>query len=362
VQTAADPPIEPVLEPTAETAAPDIAPSRSVIEPGTPPRPTPTTEPTTMHAAVVERYGAPEVVRVVEVARPRPGRDQVLVRVMATTVNSGDARLRGARFPSGFAPFARLAFGITRPRRKVLGSCVSGVIEAVGERVEGWAPGDVVCAMTGMAMGGHAQFVAIPATKLVRTPVGVSHDDAAGVLFGGTTALHFLRTKASVGTGASVLVNGASGALGTNAVQLARHFGATVTAVCSAANADLVRSLGADAVIDHTTMRLDEITDRYDIVFDTVGNISVSSGRRLLRPGGRLLLAVAGLGETLRAHGQVAAGPAPEDTDDIEFLLRLVAAGELAVVHETVLPLTGIVHAHRLVDSGRKRGNITIRP
>lgn len=320
------------------------------------------TAPSTMYAALVERYGAPEVVRVVEVARPRPGRDQVLVRVAATTVNSGDARIRAARFPAGFAPFARLAFGVTRPRRKVLGNCVSGVIEAVGEREEGWAVGDTVCAMTGMAMGGHAQYVVIPMSKLVRVPPTVSHDDAAGVLFGGTTALHFLRTKASVGAGASVLVNGASGALGTNAVQLARHLGARVTAVCSAANAELVRSLGADAVIDHATTRLDEISDRYDIVFDTVGNVAISSGKRLLRPDGRLLLAVASLGQTLRAHGRVAAGPAPERTTDIEYLLRLVAAGELTVVHEAALPLTGIVQAHRLVDSGRKRGNVVIRP
>lgn len=316
----------------------------------------------TMQAALVERYGAPEVVRVVEVTRPHPGRGEVLVRVAATTVNSGDARIRGARFPSGFAPFARLAFGVTRPRRRVLGSCISGVIETVGDGVDGWAPGDKVCAMTGMAMGGHAQYVVVPKARLVRPPSGVSHDDAAGVLFGGTTALHFLRTRASVGAGASVLVNGASGSVGTNAVQLARYFGATVTAVCSAANADLVRDLGAAHVIDHTTTRLDDLTDRYDVVFDTVGNLSIASGRRLLRPGGRLLLAVAGLGETLRARGDVAAGSAPERTDDIEFLLRLVAAGELVVVHEPALPLTRIVEAHRLVDSGRKRGNVTIHP
>jgi NADPH:quinone reductase-like Zn-dependent oxidoreductase len=315
-----------------------------------------------MSAALVERYGAPEVVRVVEVARPRAGRDQVLVRVMATTVNSGDARIRAARFPPGFAPFARLAFGITRPRRKVLGNCVSGVIASVGERVEGWAVGDAVCAMTGMSMGGHAQYVVIPMSKLVRVPDGVSHDDAAGVLFGGTTALHFLRTKASASAGSSVLVNGASGAVGTNAVQLAHHLGATVTAVCSATNADLVRSLGADAVVDHTTTDLDDLTERFDIVFDAVGNVSIASGRRLLRPDGRLLLAVAGLGQTLRAHGQVAAGPAPENPSDIEFLLRLVAVGELQVVHETPLPLTAIVQAHRLVDSGRKRGNVVIHP
>jgi NADPH:quinone reductase-like Zn-dependent oxidoreductase len=318
-----------------------------------------------MHAALVERYGAPEVVRVVEMARPRPRRGHALVRVVATTVNSGDARIRGARFPAGFAPFARLAFGVTRPRRGVLGNCVSGVIESLGEGDQppgGWQPGDEVCAMKGISMGCHAQYVSVPVDDLVRKPTTVSHEDAAGVLFGGTTALHFLLTKGKVRSGSTVLVNGASGAVGTNAVQIARHVGATVTGVCSAANADLVRRLGATDVIDHTTTGIDEISERFDVVFDTVGNISIAAGRRLLNPGGTVLLAAAGLGEMRRAHGDVVTGTAPQRTEDIEFLLRLLAAGELEVVHDQVLPLTQIVLAHRLVDTGRKRGNVTIRP
>lgn len=317
-----------------------------------------------MRAAVVERYGSPEVVRVTEVPRPVPRAGGVLVRVRAVAVTSADARIRAARFPAGFGLLARLAFGVVRPRRKILGSSFSGVVEAA---VTGdLAPGAEVCGMTGAALGAHAEYVVVPARKLARVPSGVSHDDAAGVLFGGTTALYFLRDRATVGPGTSVLVNGASGAIGTNAVQLAAHLGATVTGVAGAHNAQLVRELGAARVIDHAGDALATTTERFDVVLDTVGTLSIASGRRLLRPGGKLLLAVAGLGETIRARGDVAAGTSPERVADFDHLLGLVAEGTLTVVHDRSAPtargLDGIADAHRRVDSGRKRGNIVVHP
>ena len=323
-----------------------------------------------MRAAVVDRYGPAEVVRVAKVARPEQRRDAVLVRVKAAAVTSADARIRAARFPPGFGAPARLVFGITRPRRKILGSCLSGVVESVGPGVTDMAPGDEVCAMVGMRFGAHAEYVVVPAKKLVRLPKGVSHEDAAGVTFGGTTALHFLRDKASVGPGMAVLVNGASGAIGTNAVQLARHMGATVTGVCSARNAALVTDLGAHHVIDHTVMDLTAAdaagVGRYDLVLDTVGNLSMDSGRRLLNDGGVLALAVAGLGETILARGNVVAGSSRERVSDIEYLVGLVGDGQLRVVHDTTharpLTLDDIVEAHRRIDSGRKVGNIVIHP
>ena len=216
--------------------------------------------------------------------------------------------------------------------------------------------------MTGLSMGAHAEYVALPAAKLARKPAAVTHEDAAGVLFGGTTALYFLQDRASVGKGTSVLVNGASGAVGTNAVQLATHFGATVTGVTSAANAALVANLGADRVIDYSTTDLFSITERFDVVLDTVGNLSITSGRRLLSANGKLLLAVAGLSETMRARGNVAAGAAPERMADIELLLQLVADGQVSVVHDQTFDLSDIVLAHRRVDSGHKRGNVVVRP
>lgn len=320
-----------------------------------------------MKAALAEFYGPPDVIRVADVERPTPRGDEVLVRVVATAVTAGDARIRGGRFPRGFTPFARLAFGVRRPRRPILGGTFSGVVEAVGRDVTGLAPGDEVCGMTGARMGTHAEHAAVPASRVVRKPAAVTHDDAAAMLFGGTTALHFLRDKASVSPGDSVLVNGASGAIGTNAVQLARHFGATVTAVTSTANARLVEDLGADKVVDYAQTPLSDLTERFDVVLDTVGNLSPTSGRRLLTDRGVLLLAVADLWDMLRARGAVKAGSAPERAEDFELLLQLMTDGRLVAVHDPATPprglgLEGLVTAYERVDSGRKVGNVVIRP
>lgn len=319
-----------------------------------------------VRAAVVQRYGSPEQVRVVEVTTPVPRAGEVRVRVGAAAVTSADARIRGARFPRGFGPFARLAFGFRGPRRPVLGSAFSGTIEACGPGVEGWAAGDRVCGMTGTKMGAHAEYLVVRATRLVRTPVGVDHDAAAGVLFGGTTAKYFLEERTDVGPGTTVLVNGASGAIGTNAVQLARQLGATVTAVTSTPNLALVSALGADHVVDHTEHDVVGLDERFDVVLDAVGNLSISAGRALLAPGGRLVLVVADLGATLRsatvARGDVVAGASPEDPVAMTALVELVAVGLLEVVVGEVYQMDDIVDAHRRVDGGHKVGNVLVRP
>jgi len=315
-----------------------------------------------MKAALVDRYGPPEVVRIDEVPRPEPHADEVLVRVRAAAVTSGDARIRGGRFPSGFGLPARLVFGIVRPRRPILGASFSGVVETAGSRAGDFAPGDEVCGMTGTKLGAHAEYVAVPVKRLARKPSGVTHEDAAGLLFGATTSLFFLRDKGSVRSDASVLVNGASGAVGTNAIQLAKHFGATVTAVTSAANVALVRELGADRIIDYTTDDLTGTAERFDLVLDTVGNLSIPAGRGLLSPGGVLLLTVATLGDTIRARGNVVAGSAPERVDDFDFLLQLLADGRIVVVHDQTYDLDDIVDAYRRVDGGHKVGNVVVRP
>lgn len=216
--------------------------------------------------------------------------------------------------------------------------------------------------MTGTRMGAHAEYVAVPEGRLAGKPPGVTHEDAAGVLFGGTAALYFLRDGVSVGSGRSVLVNGASGAVGTNAVQLASHLGARVTAVTSAANAELVTDLGAERVIDHHQTDVGGLAQRFDVVLDTVGNLTAATGRRLLTEGGVLALAVASLGDQIRARGNLVAGSAPERVEDFEYLLQLVAAGDLTVVHDQTFALDDIVEAYRRVDSGHKVGNIVVRP
>lgn len=311
-----------------------------------------------MRAAVVERYGPPEQVVVTQVPLPDVGKGEVLVRVAAVAVTAGDARIRGARFPRGFGTLARVALGMRRPRRPILGGSLSGVVERVGPGVVDLAPGDEVTGMNDLRMGGHAEYVAIPAASLVRKPAGISHEDAAGVLFGGTTALHFLRDRVS--PGAAVLVNGASGAVGTSALQLAKLAGAEVTAVTR--NGDLALRLGADHVIDYRVTPLDTLQGKYDLVFDAVGNVSRSGGLRLLTEEGVLVLAVAGLLDTIRARGRVVAGPAAERPEDFSTLLDHVAAGRIDPVTEVLGGLETIVSAHHRLDSGRKIGNLVVTP
>lgn len=315
-----------------------------------------------MRAAVVDRYGGPEAVRVVEVPSPAAGKGEVLVRVTAAAVTSGDARIRAASAPRGFGSLVRLAFGVRGPRRQVLGGSLAGVVAEVGPGVAGFRPGDRVCAMTGIRMGAHAEFAVVPVARVVQVPAEVSDADAAGVLFGGTTALHFLR-KGRVGAGSTVLVNGASGAVGTNAVQLARNLGATVTAVTSGANAPLVTRLGAADVIDYNAQPvsgLAERGDRFDMVLDTVGNLDIKGGRQLLREGGTLGLVVATLGQMMRARGNVMAGSSGEKADDFAELLALVASGVLTVVHDQAFPLEQIADAYHRVDSRHKVGNVIV--
>lgn len=313
-----------------------------------------------MRAAVVARYGPPEVVSVEQVPDPVPGKGRALVRVHATAVNSGDARIRGCRFPRGFAIPGRLALGIRGPRQVVLGVVYSGVVEAVGPGVVGFAVGDEVCGMTGAAFGAHAELVAARVDRMTRKPADVSHEQAAAILFGGSTARYFLRDL--VAPGRRVLVNGASGAVGTAAVQIAHLAGAHVTGVCSARNADLVRSLGADEVVDHARTSVLDLPETYDVVLDTVGNLDRRSGRPLLAADGALLLAVASLTDIVLARGQVRTGTSSEDPADFAWLLDRISAGELRAVVERTLPLSQVVEAHRLVDTGRKVGNVVVIP
>ena len=313
-----------------------------------------------MKAARFESYGPPDVVQVSELPAPEPGSSEVLVRVVAVAVTSGDARIRAARFPRGFAFPARLAFGLRGPRRQVLGSTFSGVVEKTGPKVSDFTPGDEVCGMTGIRMGAHAEYLAVPAAKLARKPAGVSHADAAGILFGGSTAIYFLRDQCEINEGSTVLVNGASGSVGTAAVQVARHLGATVTAVCSSGNPELVQRLGADHTVDYRETPVTELPERFDVVLDTVGNIDRKSGNDLLSENGVLLLAVASLGETIRPGGKVRSGSGPEDPADFEYLLDLVESGRLDPVTEKLGGLEQITEAYERIDSGHKTGNLVL--
>lgn len=315
-----------------------------------------------MQAAVIDRYGPPEAIRIETRDEPTPRAGQVLVRVESTAVTSGDARIRAGRFPAGFGALARLAIGFRGPRRSILGGTFSGVVEAVGPNAGDFAVGDAVSGMTGARLGAHAELVVAPVISTTHKPTALTHDDAAAVLFGGSTALHYLCDRAKVRAGDRVLVNGGSGSVGISAIQLARNTGAHVSAVVSPRNRELVRSLGANEVIDYTTSPVSQLSGEYDVVFDTVGNLTRADGPRLLGPNGSLLLAVASLRDTVFARGSVHAGPAPERADHFATLLELAATGSIDPVTETLGGLSALPDAYRIIDSGRKVGNLVIRP
>jgi NADPH:quinone reductase-like Zn-dependent oxidoreductase len=318
-------------------------------------------------AIVYEKYGPPDVLRLEEVPTPTPKDDEVLIEVRATTVTSGDARLRAMNVPAGFGPMARLMFGVLAPRKRILGVELSGVIAAVGNNVTRFAVGEPVFAMSGMGMGCHAELRALPQDgALARKPARSSFEEAAAMSFGGTTALDFFR-RGQLESGARILINGASGAVGTAAVQLAKHFGAHVTGVCSTANLELVRSLGADAVIDYTKEDFTRSGEAYDVIMDTVGTAPFSRSKGALNPGGRLLLVLAGLPGVLgalwvnaTAGKKVVAGPSRERPEDLRLLAELAEQGKYRPVIDRTYPLERAAEAHAYVDTGRKKGNVVL--
>jgi NADPH:quinone reductase-like Zn-dependent oxidoreductase len=318
-------------------------------------------------AAVYERYGSPDVVTVREVAAPVPKDDEVLIRVHATTVTSGDCRVRSLNVPRGFGLMSRLVFGVSSPRQKILGTEAAGVVEAVGRAVTRFKVGDEVIAFSGMSMACHAELKCVKeSAALIKKPAQMPWNEAAALSFGGTTALAFLQ-RTNVQRGDSVLINGASGAVGTALLQLAVHLGASVTAVCSQANHALVQSLGADKVIDYAREDFTQGRERYHVVLDTVGNVDHARCKHVLRDDGRLgLIAadlpamLAGMWAGMTSKQRVLAGPAPERVEDLEQLAQLYVHGHYKPIIDRVFPFERIADAHRHVDIGRKRGNVVV--
>jgi len=320
-----------------------------------------------MKAVLAERYGPPEVLQIREIATPTPKAGEILIRIHATTVTSADWRIRSQTVPKGFGLIMRLVFGLRKPRQPILGSELAGVVAAIGRDVTRFQVGQRVFAFSDMAMGCHAEYLCLPEDGMVgATPPGLTDETAAALCFGGTTALDFLR-RARVRPGETLLVNGASGAVGTAVVQLARHAGAEVTGVCSTANLELVRSLGATQVIDYTRDDFSRNGETYDVIVDTVGTAPFSRCRRSLPKGGRLLLVLAGLPDMLKglwvsltSGRSVIAGPATVKRDDLLTLAALAEAGAFQPVIDRIYPFEQIVEAHRYVDTGRKKGNVII--
>lgn len=311
-------------------------------------------------AVIVERYGPPEVAVVTERPEPEIAPNEMLVRIEAVAVTAGDARIRAGRFPRGMTIPGKLALGIRGPRNPVLGTAFSGVVARVGPAVEGFSPGDEIAGMNGAKMSAHAQHAAIRPKAVTHKPAPVSHTDAAAAVFGGVTAMHFLSDR--VHEGSRVLVNGASGSVGSAAVQLAALAGAHVTAVTSAGNAPLATRLGATELVDYRTQSFESLPGGYDLVFDTVGNIDRARGLRLAASDGFVVLAAADLWNTIRARGRVLAGPSAESPESMRRLFALMEHGTFDPLTTVLGGIDSVVAAHRLVDSGRKVGNVVVQP
>ncbi len=301
-----------------------------------------------MRAVVCERYGSPEVLKVRDVVRPEPNEDEILIRIHATTVNSGDVRSRALDVPGPMKLIMRIIMGWNRPRNPILGTVYAGVVEEVGSKVVDYQTGDKVFGATaGMSFGCHAEYVTVrQGSAMARIPDGFSFRDAAAAVFGGAVAAYFLE-KVDASAGKSILVYGASGAVGTAAVQLAKARGLAVTGVASGKNEDLVRSLGADHFIDYTAVALHSVEDRYDLVFEAVGKADPREAKKLLMPGGANLT-VAGL------------DMAKETAGHLELLSHLMAEGKFKPVIDRCYPLEEAAQAHRYVDEGLKRGNVVL--
>lgn len=323
-----------------------------------------------MKAIVYQKYGPPDVLKLKEVAKPAPKDNEVLIRIFATTVTSADSRLRSLTVPLGFGIVMRLVFGINGPRKKILGQELAGEIESIGKNVKLFNVGEQVFGSSDN-MACYAEYVRVPENgAIVSKPLNMTYEEAASVPFGALSALVYLRDFGKIKNGQKVLINGASGCLGTHAVQLAKYFGAEVTGVCSTANLELVKSLGADKTIDYTKENFTKNGETYDIIFDTVDKISFSSSKNSLKQNGRLLLAVAGLplyfqmlwrsmfgGKTGK---KIVAGPANFTKKDLSFIKELIEAGNIKSVIDRQYPLEQIAEAHRYVDKGHKKGNVVI--
>jgi 2-desacetyl-2-hydroxyethyl bacteriochlorophyllide A dehydrogenase len=316
-----------------------------------------------MKAAVCTKYGDPSFLQVVEVAKPAPKNDQILVKIHSSSVTSGDARIRRAD------PYIiRFIFGFKRPRKSVLGVVVAGEIESVGSEVTKFKVGDKVFGTTGMSFGAHAEYQCINEKgTLALIPEKMTYNEAAAIPFGATAALHFLR-KGNVKAGQKVLIYGASGALGTIAIQLAKERGAEVTAVCSDKNGTMVKVLGADHVIDYESKDFTENGVKYDVIFDTVGKSSFSSSLKSLTKSGKLLLASASMGQMLRGaftsmfgSKKVISGVIKETAEDMQFFKNLIEAGKLKAVIDRIYSLEEIKGAHAHVDTGHKTGNVILK-
>ena len=326
-----------------------------------------------MKAIVWTRYGPPESLELQEVEKPTPKDHEVLIKIHATTVSAGDCETRSLKFPLLLGLGMRMYVGLRRPTRiKIIGQELAGEIEAVGQDVRLFKPGDQVFAALGFGMGAYAQYKCMPERPtemegvLARKPSNMTYEEAAAVPVGGLNAWHFIR-QGNIQSGQKVAINGAGGSIGTIAIQLAKHFGAEVTAVDSTGKLDMLRSTGADQVIDYTEEDFTKRGQTYDVILDVVGKAPFSGCIRSLKEGGIYLIAYPRLSQTVRGRWismtsdkQVFAGTASYKTEDLVLLKELIEAGKIRTVIDRRFPLEQVANAHRYVEKGGKKGNVVI--
>ena len=320
-----------------------------------------------MKAIVCTRYGPPEALQLREVEKPTPRDNEVLIRVYAATVTKGDCELRSLKLPLLWKLLLRIGFGIRAPRKKILGQELAGEIELVGTTVTLFKKGEQVFANTGLHLGAYAEYDCLPETGLIATkPTNMTYEEAAAVPVGGLHALQYLR-KANIQSGQKILINGAGGSIGTVAVQLAKYYGAEVTGVDSAEKLDMLRSIGADHVIDYAREDFTKNGEKYDVIFDTVGKSSYSRSLRSLKENGFYLLGNPVLLQMIRApwtsrrsSRRVVGRMEPYRIEDLTLLRELIEAGQIRSLIDRRYPLEETAEAHRYVDTGQKTGNVVI--
>ena len=320
-----------------------------------------------MKAITASKYGSPDVLKLSDLPDPVPAENEILVRIYAAGITTGDSRVRSLNVPFGFHFITRLMFGFTKPRRPVLGMDFAGQVESVGEKITQFSEGDRVFGAND-SFGAYATHLTIAGDKAISLmPASMSYNEAAAIPFGATTSLYYLRNLGKIKSGDNILINGASGSLGTYAVQLGKYFGANVTGVCSTKNIELVKSLGADQVIDYTKEDLTKRDDTYDIIFDTVGKLTFSQSKNRLKEHGRFLMAVAGVPQyarvlwtTIAGRKKAIAGVAIVKKEDLEFIGTLVEDKLIKPVIGREYKMSETAQAHYYVDTGHKRGNVII--